>query len=326
MMRHRCVVLTTVLVWAGSGDAVAEPLPISPEELRPTLRDNARDLKNLYQELSIIGTTPGISAANFRLTHDTSDPLEIDSYKISPTHAFDIGVDGFRPYIEGTFGYVKSDQTLAFGDDDGVSDRLSLDTRTLSAMGGAGAEFDIVPGTILRPMMLFGYSRTSNDTSSSGSLGDLLHEAGRGLAFDFKINSLLYGGAVEIEQNHRWENDVKLTANLRYNYLVDDSYRASDPELEGRNDFSVMTAATELNGPTYLSLFGQPLRWIGFVTGTYMPEIKDNIGFDYFVEIGGGIEIVDSGVIPGIGGVSLRGSGLVGDGVEGWSLGLAAEF
>ncbi|VTP64712.1 Uncharacterised protein [Serratia rubidaea] len=66
----------------------------------------------------------------------------------------------------------------------------------------------------------------------------------------------MYGGALEIEQNHRWDNDVGLTANLRYNYLVDDSYRASDPELEGRNDFSVMTAAAELNGPTDLALFG----------------------------------------------------------------------
>lgn len=326
MMSHRGVILTTLLLWANGGEAAVEPLPFSPEELRTGLRESAGGLKNLYQELSIIGTTPGISAANFRPTHDSSDPLDIDTYKLAPKYAFDIGIDGFRPYIEGTFGYVNSDQTLNFGDSDGMANRLDLDTRTLSLLGGAGAEFDIASGTILRPMLLLGYSRTSNNTASSGPVGDLFHEAGKGLLVDFKIHSLLYGGALEIEQNHRWDNDVGLTANLRYNYLVDDSYRASDPELEGRNDFSVMTAAAELNGPTDLALFGRPLRWIGFVTGTYLPEIKDDIGFDYFVEIGGGIEIVDGGVIPGIDGMSLRGSGLVGDGVKGWSVGLAAEF
>lgn len=324
MMRNRCVILTTMLFSAG--DALAEPLQISPQELHAIVHEDGGGLRDLYQVLSIIGTTPGISAANFRLTHDDTDPLEIDSYKLSPSHAFDVGIDGFRPYIEGTFGYVKSDQSLDLGDFDSTANHLKLKTKTLSVLGGAGAEFDIASGTILRPMALFGYSRSSNDTTSSGNFGDQFHSAGRGLLFDFKINSLLYGGALEIEQNHRWQNDVNLTANLRYNYLVDDSYSASDPALEGRDDYSVMTAGAELNGPTDLTLFGQPLRWIGFASGTYMPQIKGDIGFNSFVELGAGIELVDSDVIPGIGGVSLRGSGILGDGVTGWSIGLAAEF
>ncbi|NUU67310.1 hypothetical protein HQN64_14525 [Enterobacteriaceae bacterium BIT-l23] len=322
MMGNRSLILSGMLLWAGNGIAVAEPLPIELEPIRNSMRDNAGDLARLYQELSIISITPGISAANFRADHNASDPLDIDSWKLAPSYAFDIGVDGFRPYIEGTFGYVRSDQNLDLGD----SDYLRLDTKTLSALGGVGAEFDIASNTILRPMVLVGYSHTSNDASSAGFLGDTLYSAGRGVIADFKMRSMLYGGALELEQRHRWENDVKLTANLRYDYLVDDIYSASDSSLEERNEFNVLTGATELNGPTDLAPFGLPLRWIGFITGTYMPDTRGDIGFDYFVEIGGGIELVDNGVIPGIEGVSLRGSGIVGDGVEGWSVGLSAEF
>lgn len=325
MMGYRGIIVSTLL-WAGSGAVLAEPLPIDLDDLRAGMHENANGLANLYQELSIIGTTPGISAANFRIGNGSSDPLDIDSWKFTPSHAFDIGIDGFRPYIEGTFSYLKSDQRLDLGYDGSVHNRLDLETYTLSALGGFGAEFDIASGTILRPMALFGYSYSDNDASASGPLGSAFRRAGHGFLSDFKIRSLLYGGALELEQRHRWQSDVQLLASLRYDYLIDDSYRASDSALEGRNEFSVFTGSTELNGPTELSLFGLPLRWIGFISGSYLPDIKDNIGFDYFVEIGGGIELVDNDVIPGIDGVSLRGSGIVGDGVDGWSVGLNAEF
>ena len=52
----------------------------------------------------------------------------------------------------------------------------------------------------------------------------------------------------------------------------------------------------------------------------------ETLGFDYFFEFGGGLEIVDRGVVRGIDGISLRASYITGDNVSGFSVGAHIEF
>ena len=71
---------------------------------------------------------------------------------------------------------------------------------------------------------------------------------------------------------------------------------------------------------------GRDLRWLAFASGTYIPAAKDAVGFSSFAELGGGIELVERGLVAGVDGLSLRVSAILGDDVHGWSAGLALEF
>ncbi|MGF1554526.1 MAG: hypothetical protein ACFBWO_18790 [Paracoccaceae bacterium] len=277
---------------------------------------------NGFQALSIVGGAPGISAASFSVD---DDDFAFDVYKISPSHAFEVGWSGVRPYAEISLGYLDADQDFTFRFPSGGTD-LDLDIHVLTALAGAGVEFDIAPGTVVRPIALFGYSRITDDAELVGPEAELLAAAGEGLLFDVEIDSLLYGAALAVETDQTIGEDIALNASLRYSHLVDDVIDASEPELEGTNDFGTLTAGVELDGPIGLSVFGRELRWIGFASHTYLPGEKDALGFSYFFELGGGVEIVDRDVLSFIEGVSLRGSGIVGNGVTGFTAGATIEF
>jgi hypothetical protein len=180
---------------------------------------------------------------------------------------------------------------------------------------------------MLRPIFLVGYAHVSDDTKVRGPFSDELSEAAADFLFDIEIDSYQVGAALEVEYQRPLSSDINLLTNARYNYLYSEVYDASDSVLETDSDFGVFTARAELDGPTGTTAFGRELRWIGFLAGTYLPGSQsDTLGFDSFVEIGGGIEVVDRGVIEGIEGVSVRASGIVGNNVTGWSVGLELEF
>ena len=110
-------------------------------------------------------------------------------------------------------------------------------------------------------------------------------------------------------------------------YLWGTTLDASDDALEGASDFGVFTAAATLDGPLPITAFGRELRWLAFATHSRFPGLSgDALGFDYFFELGGGLEIVDREVVAGIEGISLRASYITGDNVTGFSVGAHIEF
>lgn len=140
-------------------------------------------------------------------------------------------------------------------------------------------------------------------------------------------NTALYGGAIELEYVRDLGGDVTVSVETRYNHLVANTFEASDTVLETVSDFGVLTTVLEADGPTGATAMGRELRWITFVTNAYFPGSANDLpGFDYFFELGGGVEIVDRAMVQGIEGISLRGSGLFGQDVLGWSLALKLEF
>lgn len=78
---------------------------------------------------------------------------------------------------------------------------------------------------------------------------------------------------------------------------------------------------------TFMIRFGQSLRWIGFSAFTWLRENQtEDLGFDWFVELGGGVALMDGMVINVVEGLSIRDSVLAGNDVTGWTLGAALEF
>ncbi len=179
----------------------------------------------------------------------------------------------------------------------------------------------------MRPIANVGYSRIKDSAAVRGPDAALLAGAAQGILFDVSIDSVLYGASLEFEYENSFANDINVDARIRYQHLWDEVQSASDPALESSEDFGVFTMRAEADGPTGGKAFGRDLRWIGFSSVTWLPGSQtDDLGFEWFAELGGGLEIVDRNVIRGIEGVSLRASVLAGDGVTGWTLGASLEF
>lgn len=305
------------------------PFAASADSLRDEIRQQARDddVGNMYQSLSIFNGTPGISAANYY-----SDGLDLNTYKLplaSSLDPFESGLlRGTALYGELTLGYLYGHERFLseFEDEDGTT-VINADYRAFTGLAGLGLDVPLHDSLVLRPILLAGYSYVKNDADFSGAYAELMKEATRGILFDFDIHSVLLGGAAELGYDRRFADGLRLTGNLRYNHLVDIGFAASDSALEETGDFGVLTGGAELSGPTPVTFFGRELRWIGFTNGTgFVGQQSTALGFEYFFEIGGGVQLVDREVVQGLEGVSLRTSAIVGGNVTGWTIGLSLEF
>lgn len=298
------------------------------DELRARFEATASrtDRANALQSLSNFGAAPGISAAVYNVDRgDPDESFDLDSYKLSPSYTFDAQIAGVRPYVEMTLGFLRASETRQL--DTQPRTLTQVDYRTYSALGGFGVEVPLGYGIRARPIFLMGFSRVTDDPEAYGPIADEVLAAGKGLLFDVQVDTLLLGGAFELAYDRRFANDIATTATLRYNQLLGKALSASSPLLETNDNDGVFTANAKLDGPTPLRLLSRELRWIGYTSTTWLPgDQGDELGFNYFVELGGGIELVDRDIVSGIEGISLRASGIVGENVTGWSAGATFEF
>jgi hypothetical protein len=89
-----------------------------------------------------------------------------------------------------------------------------------------------------------------------------------GAHFNYSVDELLYGAALELNYKHALAGDIDVQGKLRYNQLFAETLDASDPALEGNGNFGVLTAFVQFDGPTPAKLFGRDLRWIGFAANS----------------------------------------------------------
>jgi hypothetical protein len=320
--------------WAGSAllvgaacvpaaDAAAQ---VTVDEIRDRVRELVRqnDLGDQLQGLSGFAALPGISAARF----DVADDSDIVRLILPLSHQFaEPRLLGGALYLEATFGYSKVEQSVRVDADGPSSTRIDRDLTSLSALTGFGLGFELFPRTILRPIALLGYAHLEDDADFDGPGAEAIELIADGIFLNVSAQELLYGAALELAHGHDLGLGLNLETNARYNHLWGATLDASDDALAGDSDFGVFTAAATLDGPMPATAFGRELRWLAFVTHSRFPGSSgDAVGFDYFFELGGGLEIVDRGVVAGIEGVSLCASYITGDGVTGLSLGAQLEF
>jgi hypothetical protein len=309
-----------------AADAVAQS---EVEDVRDLVRELARGsgLGDQLLGLSGFAALPGISAATF----DTraADGSDADIVRLILPLARQLGgprLLGGLPYLEGTLGYSRTTQSGLIDPGGALETRIDASMTTLSALAGAGLGFELLPGTVLRPIALLGYAHLDDDTDFSGRGTEALEPVLDDILANFTADELLYGAALEVVRE-RPLGALNLSLNARYNHLWGTTLRASDEALDGSSDFGVLTAAATLDGPLPATTFGRELRWLAFATNSSFPGLSgDALGFDYFFELGGGLEIVDRAAAPGVEGLSLRASYILGDNVTGFSLGAHVEF
>ena len=302
------------------------------DALRNLLSDNARSrgLGSMVQGLAGFGAVPGISGANFDVD-STGAVTDSDLSRMNFPLAHDFKqVGGLKQdlhtelalgWLTGSTDFRNLQPGTPFNSD------VSSDLSAMSIVGGVGLGFPLTDELTLTPMALLGYSHVEDDSTFSGPGAAALDGLTREILFNYSVDELLYGAALELKYAHSLAGDIDLQAKLRYNQLFAETLDASNDALEGSGNFGVLTAFIQFDGPTPAKLFGRDLRWIGFAANsTFVGDAADGLGFDYFFELGGGIELVEPNILQGVEGFSVRGSALIGNGVTGWSLGAQLEF
>ncbi len=335
MTRLERPVRTTFLVapLAAAGLYAQPAAAQSFEEIRAELRRGLADagIGDTVQGLTGFAALPGVSAANFDIDSDTEGASDFTATKfvLPITHEFDGARIGGHPlYGELTLGFLGADTQVndLFGTTSLAAD-ADTEVHAYSAVGGIGLTFQLGSATTLRPLLLAGYSYIEERSRFAGPGAALLDELTDGFAFNLHTNVALVGAALQLDHRRELGGGIRFAGNLRYNQIHADSFAASDDILETSSDFGVLTAYGQFSGPVHLQILGRDLRWIAFAANSSFPgNASRALGVDYFLELGGGVEIVDGSVIEGIEGVSLRGSVLSGDGVAGWSVGAKLEF
>ncbi|WP_145734988.1 hypothetical protein [Nitrospirillum pindoramense] len=307
--------------------ARAQTAATDPQAIRDAVRQQlkAEDIGHGFETLGVFGGTPDASAARY-----DSDKITLHGYKLPITHSFrdKDDTDGVAPYLEVTLGYENAWQetALATGDTPSDAGQVKQSYKSYSALGGFGLDIPVGPSTTIRPVALGGYTRIRGSGEFSGADADLLRESTGGILTSMRIDSFLAGGGVEVQHDRALPDDLRLHLMGRFSEFADIPNRVSDPSLETTGSFGFATVNAQLDGPLG-HLFADDLRWIAFSRGNILIGAQQAfLGFDKFLEVGGGLEVVTPHIGYGVEGVTLRGSAIVGNGVRGWTVGLGLAF
>jgi len=282
-------------------------------------------LGRAFQTFSIFGGTPGIAAAQFY-----SD-FALNNYQLPIAHTFatiDNGYfNGIAPYAELTLDYLTADQTFPLTPSATTPSSVRLTFDAWSALAGGGFDVRLGSGFKLRPILLAGYSHVGGDANFFGPNSALFGSLVSGVLNDASLDSALLGGALELVYETRFPGDLMLNAQVRYNELAALVTGASSNALKQNSSFGVANTSFELSGPTSWHIAADPIRWLGYVKGTWLPNTDRGIlGFNAFAEIGGGLQVIAPNVIRGVQGGTVRASAIVGSGVTGWLVSAALDF
>jgi hypothetical protein len=282
-------------------------------------------LGRAFQTFSIFGGTPGIAAAKFYSDFD------LNNFQLPIAHSFapiEGGIlSGIAPYAELTLDYVTANQTFPLTASATTPSSVKLTFNAWSVLAGGGFDVPLGNGFKLRPIVLAGYSHVGGDASFFGPNSALFSSLVGGVLNDASLNSALVGGALQLVYETRFSGDLMFNAQVRYNELAALVTDASSSALKQNSSFGVANASVDLSGTTSWQIAANPIRWLGYVKGTWLPNTDRGIlGFNAFAEIGGGLQVIAPNVVRGVQGGTVRASAIVGPGVTGWLVSAALDF
>ncbi len=317
-MRAGCLTFCALLVLASS--VKAQTVVLGPEGVA-----RSEGLGRAFQTFSIFGGTPGVAAAQFYSDFD------LNNFQLPIAHSFapiEGGyLSGIAPYAELTLDYLTGNQTFPLTPSASTPSSVKLTFNAWSVLAGGGFDVPLGDGFKLRPIVLAGYSHVGGDARFFGPNSALFTSLVGGVLNDASLNSALLGGALALLYETRFAGDLTFNTQLRYNELAALVTGASSSALQQNSSFGVANASIDLSGPTDWHIAANPIRWIGYVNGTWMPNTDRGIlGFNAFAEIGGGLQVIAPNVVHGVQGGTVRASAIVGPGVTGWLVSAALDF
>lgn len=306
--------------------------PLTAQSVQESRSELRARLSEIHFAKSLIGLV--LAADELELggaRYDLDDPNDTDLTTLTlPGHttvtAF--GEDAPALYLEGVVGYARADQTVADfygGNRPGLETAVDSEWTTVGGLGGVGLEFSLTDELTLTPLASVGLTHIENEASYSGPGAAATQPVADGIAYNWDGLAVLWGGGLRADWIRPLGDEHQLEVIGRYDVrqveMVDDDDDAQDFESTSQ----VLTLRADVTGPTGAELFTHPLAWRIF--GAYRNLLEgDLFGTDQYVEVGGGLSLDTGDDLPLVGGLTLTGAVIVGDGVFGWSAGVGVVF
>ena len=319
------LLLLAGLLGGFAAPALAQAVGIN--KARRTLDGIVRSGNGISSLLVYVNFTalPDISTGNLVVDAEIGDSEpELASVRLGGDTTID--VDGFPLYLEGNLGAARLSADFRVDDPMVGSTVLHPDWTIYAASGGVGVDIPVTAHWVARPVLVAGLGRISNSTDFNGPGSDDLQSALDGLITNWQTGVGFYGAAAMAEYenlNERYE----LNATLRLTHLEVVTLNTPSSEFDARVGTDTASLFARLGQPTPWRLSDYPLRWLLQGSGSvFLGDQSDALGFSWFSSLGIGLEADFADTNDFVSRARITLSGVVGDHVRGYSVGLGISF
>lgn len=228
-------------------------------------------------------------------------------------------------YMEGGIAGSRYSPTFLMtnGDD---SSYVPVKWNGLSVTAGVGWDFPTpIKEMVFRPILNGAYGYMASDLKIAESLVNRL--AGTDLDFinGGHLTAVGYGGSVMLDYEH-YRPEHEIDVELRYTHIHLQSVGGSEA-VQGHATAQTLGLWSRWRAPTRMYIMRRPVRYVlEFAESVFFGDQRDLLGFNYLTSFGAGIEF-DSGRYDSIiTRTRLVGRYLIGENVQGFSVGLAVSF
>lgn len=228
-------------------------------------------------------------------------------------------------YMEGNAAFVRFDPRFLITD--GAESReLPVRWNAASVNVGIGWDFPLAEDLVLRPILMLSYGRVVSDVRAGFWFAEYKTDSNLAFLDGGKLKEYGAGGSLMLDyERQRPERDLDL--EVRYT-RVDLHLRSDDiPDLKDTARAESLNIWGRVRTPTGFLLLDRPLRSVLELTHTeYLAGQTNLLGFSRLTSLGLGVEVDFSAYDSFVSRGRLVGRYLRGQGVEGWSLGMAVSF
>lgn len=305
--------------------ALAQTVGIN--KARQTLDGIVRSGSGISSLLVYVNFTalPDISSGNLVVDAGFGEPdAELFSAQLGGDTTIDL--NGFPLYLEGNFGAARISSDFLVDDPVIGSTVLHPDWTIYAASGGIGVDIAVAEHWVVRLILVAGLGRVDNSTDFSGPGSEELQSALDSLITNWETGVGLYGVAAMAEYenlNERYELNVK----LRLTHVEVVTINTPSTEFDARIGADTANLFARLGQPTSYRLFDRPLRWLLQGSGSiFLGDQRDALGFSWLSSLGVGLEADFAETNDFVSRVRVTLSGVIGDRVSGYALGLGISF
>jgi hypothetical protein len=266
--------------------------------------------------------TPDVTTGSLSIVNaNTGDPaLSMSSLGGGFTVSRDVPL-----YLEGTAAYARYDPT--FIATDGTQQRaFPVKWNSLSATIGAGWDFRLTDKLVLRPIANFSLGHVESDLSVLNDIAE--NQAGQEIEFldNGQLDSYGVGGSLMLDYED-YRPDREIDVELRYTDIYLNSYGDTADVVQGTADARSMSLWTRWRAPTGITALQRPLRYVLELAHTqFFGDLRGALGFNSLTSLGTGIELDSTKYDIIVTRTRLMLRYKFGEGVQGWSVGLAVSF
>ncbi|MCB1930700.1 MAG: hypothetical protein KDH17_22055 [Rhodocyclaceae bacterium] len=293
------------------------------DEARRSLRQqlDAEALGAAYAAMASVTTAPEISAATYRIRDDSAAEPTMRLYKLPLAQPIGGQDRDWKPYIHANLGLMRYGTEL-----DIVGEAVDVRWTAYGGAVGLGARRPSGHWTGLVQAGI-GIVHIENHARYRGVVGQtLLAPLLKGLLFDWRANatklSLTLGGDYQ-RTFEPWQLEVR----SRISTARVETFSSSSDFIDFDATGTVATLRSDASRAIAIRIAGRPTRvHLSLGATAHLGQSRDALGFDRFVEAGGGVELDFGAASTAVESVKFGVLAIYGPDVVGWSLSMGLGF